>query len=728
MRDPSEMKRSLTRSSGAAEAGGRLRGCFFLWLLLMGSWAQGALELALPFTDHAVLQAGKPLPVWGRAVPGAEIRVLLGARVKQTTASAEGFWQVDFDAAEPSGEGVTMEVVAGDERLLRKDLVFGEVWIATGQSNMRWMLKDCATGKEAMAKGEDAGLRVFNFQGQLHPGSKRFSREFLAGIDESNYYDAKGWQRASAQSLAGFSGVGYFFARRLREELKVPVGVIHLGVGGSPIEAHLPKRAFMKDARLQGLLHEWWTNPDYPGWCRQRAALNLTEWFKNPVEGRNPPHPFAPTFLWNAGVEPLLPFPVSGVLWYQGESNATLDGGRGAPSSKEVNRRKFEALIESWRHAWRNDDLPVYFVQLPGLNRNWPVFREMQLEVSQEVPGVGMAVTIDVGHPTNVHPNKKLPVGERLAGLALAKTYGKKLVVDGPRMKQVRPKRGVLWLDFDQAVKTSDGLPPSGFAIAGKDGVFHPAGGEIAGMSLGLRSPEVALPVAVRYAWASDPRCNLVNDEGLPASPFRSDDWPVRKAGRIRVACIGDSITAGHGIVDVQEHYPFVLGGLLGNDYEVKNFGNSGRGVVRRSMRGDEKRAYVFMSEHEKAMNFEPDIVICNLGINDLMDWEAFGKRDFVEDYRSLIRTYNNLPSKPRVILWQRLAPLFPGQTFYGSKRVESINVGIGQAAKLEGVETVDLQEPLKLQGEWFPDHLHPNAHGANAIAEVMADYLKEVK
>jgi lysophospholipase L1-like esterase len=312
--------------------------------------------------------------------------------------------------------------------------------------------------------------------------------------------------------------------------------------------------------------------------------------------------------------------------------------------------------------------------------------------------------------------------------LALAKTYGKVVASESPRVMKIRPNSEILFLDFDQVVKTSDGGPPAGFEIAGENRFFHPAEGDVSGESLALRSEEVPLPVAVRYAWANDPQCNLINKEGLPASPFRSDDWPVRKGGRIRVSCLGDSITAGHGIVNSEERYPSVLGDLLGKDYEVKNFGDSGRGVVRRSMRGSERRALVFMAEHEQSLEFEPDIVICNLGINDLMDWEAFGKDDFVKDYRSLVRSYRELPGKPRVILWQRLAPLFPGQAFFGSESVDGINAAIGQVAKLEGVETVDMQNPLESHGEWFPDHLHPNADGARAIAEVMAGYLKVSK
>lgn len=173
------------------------------------------MELALPFSDHAVLQAGKPLPVWGKAIPGGTVTVKLGERSKKTTVSAEGFWQVEFEESGASSKGITMAVISGRERLVRKDLVFGEVWIATGQSNMRWMLKDCESGEEEIEGGGDAKIRVLNFQGRLHPDGSRFPRDFLSQIDESNYYETEGWQRASPTSLAEFSGVGYFFAKKL---------------------------------------------------------------------------------------------------------------------------------------------------------------------------------------------------------------------------------------------------------------------------------------------------------------------------------------------------------------------------------------------------------------------------------------------------------------------------------------------------------------------------------
>ncbi|BDS08570.1 hypothetical protein NT6N_36100 [Oceaniferula spumae] len=710
-----------------------------------------ALELALPFTDHAVLQHGQPLPVWGIADAGADVKVKLGDHSASTRANSKGAWKVEFPAEKPSAKpfkGVQMEVVSGDQKITRDDLLFGDVWIATGQSNMRWMLKQCDNGKDAIAASADDGLRLLNFEGSLHPGGKKYSMEFLTQMTPQNYYKSDGWQASSPKSSPNFSGVAYFFGKKLREELEIPIGLIQLAVGGTPIEAHMPKKAFESDSDLRPLLKTWWKNPDYPRWCRNRAALNLTHWLADPPKGQEPPHPFAPSFLWQAGIDPLLPFPVKGVIWYQGESNAGRDGSPEAITDGSLNKKKMKALITAWRDAWGNEMLPVYYAQLPGLNRKWPVFREMQLELSQEVDNVGMVVTIDVGHPTNVHPNKKQPVGDRLARLAMAGTYGKKVVPNGPIFQRHVVKKGQVFIDFKNkaGLKASDGDEIRGFEVAGSDKKFHPGTATVSGEYLVVQSDHVRSPAAVRYAWANDPDCNLVNAEGLPASPFRTDRWKdvspsgnvdkgkkkdvkVRPTGdQIRVACIGDSITYGAGISNRDLTYPKQLQDLLGKQYVVKNFGNSGRGIVKKSMRGRQKRAFIFMKEHKEALKFQPQIVICNLGINDLMDWEKFGKDDFINDYRELINAYQSLPGKPRIIIWKNLAPLYRGQAFFGDPRVSKINDAIGKVAELEKVEVVDMEKPLSGHSDWFPDHIHPNAEGAKKIAEVTATVLTTKK
>ncbi|NWK57461.1 hypothetical protein HW115_17725 [Verrucomicrobiaceae bacterium N1E253] len=713
--------------------------------------ALAELQLADVFSDHMVLQRGKVIPVWGQADAGQKVVVQFGDREKETVADAGGDWNVTLGAMPASADGRELQVSSGQESVVLKDVLLGDVWIATGQSNMQWMLKQSKGGKEAIAASEDAGLRLLNHRGTLHPGGKKFAVDFLKNMTMENYYASSGWQPCAPASSASFSGVAYFFGQKLRRELNVPIGLVNYAVGGTPIEAHLSPEVMASDSVLKPLLNEWWKNKDYPQWCRERAALNLTHWLADPkLKAKAPPHPFAPHYLWDAGIARYLPLPVKGVIWYQGESNATVDGAGGAPVDAALNKRKFKSLVKSWRQAWNAPELPVYYVQLPGLNRQWPEFREMQLQASREIKHVGMAVTIDVGHPTNVHPGDKKPVGERLARLALAGAYGKDLVANGPLYRRSVVKGSKVILDFEhgQGMKPSDGGRIRGFELAGKDRIFHPAQANVQGAYLTLTSAAVRKPASLRYAWANNPDCNLVNAEGLPASPFRTqlgggdqssgtmntngskraaDTAAKQKAAVIRVACIGDSITFGAGIANREENsYPAQLQQLLGDQYEVRNFGNSGRGILKKSKRGKGKRAYLFMPEHAQALKFRPDIVICNLGINDIMDWGRYGKAEFVPNYRELIQAYKQLDSHPRVIIWHKLAPLFKGQRYFGDARVDAINAAIAQVAKAEHVETIDMSTPFEGKGALFPDHIHPNADGAKVIAEQTAARLKQ--
>ncbi|GAA5497600.1 hypothetical protein Rhal01_03796 [Rubritalea halochordaticola] len=703
--------------------------CRFLTRLLillvcLPSQLQAELSLASVFSDKMLFQREQAVPIWGTATPGAAIQVGFAGQQLTTTASAEGKWSLSLKAMPASSRDQQLTVTSGTKQLVIKDVLIGDLWIATGQSNMDWQLNQTTTGKSSIADSEDRQLRLLNLEGTLHPNNKHYELKFLKQLNKDNYYRNKGWQQSGPQSSANFSAVAYHFAKSLRSEVKVPVGVINLAVGGSPIEAHLSPEVMQKSPELSRLLPQWWKNEDYPQWCRQRAALNLSQWTASAdLRDQAPPHPFAPHFLWEAGIAKILPLPVKGILWYQGESNATQDGAGGPPVDPALNKMKFKSLVKSWRQAWKDDSLPVYFVQLPGLNRPWALFREMQLEASQEIPHAHMAVSIDLGHPTDVHPRNKQPVGERLARLALKHSYGKDIIANGPIYKRSTFKQDKVYVDFENSkgLSASGGGAIKGFELAGNDRVFHPAEATPSKGYLLVRSVKVKEPAFIRYAWANDPECNLVNAAGLPASPFRARS----DTATVRIACIGDSITFGSGTKDrLQNSYPLQLQDLLGKNYEVKNFGNPGRGVVRKSMRGKEKRAYFFMKEHQQALAYQPDIVICNLGINDLMDWNRFGKDHFVSDYRSLLQSYKALDTRPRIIIWQPLAPLFKGQTYYGNPAAEGINQAIKKVSDLENVESLDMASPFEGKDHLFPDKLHPNAEGAKIIAEITAKYL----
>lgn len=704
-----------------------------------------AAELAFPYQDHMVIQRGVSVPVWGTAEPGATVKVSFSGQNVSAKADSKGNWKVELAPMKANGKGQELKCTDGKADKTLKDVLIGDVWFATGQSNMRWQLKQCATGKDAIANSSDSQLRLYNLSGGLHPGSKKYSVEYLKKMNENNYYLSDGWQVSGPKTSPIMSGVGYFFAAKLRKDLGVPIGLINVSVGGTPIEAHISPEQFNAVPEFRGLTKDWNTSKNYPKWCQGRAKLNLTHWLADPeCSKKTPPHPFAPTFLWKAGPARFAPMPVKGVIWYQGESNAGRDGTPEAATSGDLNKKKFGMLLESYRAIW-GKNLPVYYVQLPGLNRKWPVFREWQLEASREFKNVGMAVTMDLGHPTNVHPNQKKPVGERLARLALQGTYGKDVVPNGPLFKRHKVKGSTVYLDFEnnKGMKHSSGKGLVGFEIAGANKKFFPAVAKVKGQYVEVTSNKVKQPVSVRYAWDNDPANNLVNGEGLPASPFRTDDWkevspsgnvkkgvvvPISKvkSNKIRVACIGDSITYGAGIKDRAMTYPAQLQKLLGDKYEVRNFGNSGRGVVLKSMRGNTKRGYMFMKEHKAALEFEPHIVICNLGINDLMDWEKFGKTDFEKDYETLLSEYKTLDTYPEVIVWHKLAPLFKGQKFFGDKRVDAINKAIGNVAKKMELGTVDMARPFRKKDKLFPDHIHPNAEGATIIAKEVYKKIKK--
>lgn len=704
-----------------------------------------ALEVAYPFGDHMVLQRAAEIPVWGTADKGSSVTVKFGRAKVKAKVGSDGKWSVKLPAMKAEADGQSLEISSGSDSKIFKDILVGDVWYASGQSNMAWKLKQCATGKAAISESSDPGLRLFNHAGTLHPGGKKYKLDFLKQMNEENYYATKGWLVSSPSTSPNMSGVAYFFGKKLRDELKVPVGIVHVAVGGTPIEAHISPAEFESDKNLSKLLKNWWTSEDYPRWCRGRAAHNLTHWFADSsLKRKTPPHPFTPTFLWKAGPERFQPMPIKGVIWYQGESNAGKDGTPEAVTDGSLNKKKFKMLVKSWRDGWKNPQLPVYHVQLPGMNRKWPVFREMQLEATRELENVGMAVTIDVGHPTNVHPSKKKPVGERLARLALAQTYGQDIVPNGPIYQRMKTQGEKVFLGFENAkgLKASEGRRILGFEVAGSNKKFHPADAKVSGKYLQISSKLVSRPEAVRYAWDNDPDCNLVNGEGLPASPFRTDSWKNvdpsgnvmkgkavavvgKKSKVIRVACIGDSITFGLGIKGRDQSYPAQLQKLLGSKYEVRNFGNSGRGIMQKSMRGRQKRAYIFMKEHKLALAYEPHVVVCNLGINDLMDFDRYGD-DLKDDYKELLEQYKSLDSYPRVIVWNNLAPIFKGQKFYQNPIFSKINQEIAKAAKELDIETVDMEKPLLGKDSSFPDKLHPNAEGAKIIAETIASFLKK--
>jgi sialate O-acetylesterase len=495
-------------------------------LLFVASAAEAAVKPHALFTEHMVLQQGRDVFVWGMADPGERVTVRIQNQEVAATAGADGKWQVRLKPLMPGGPFEL--TIAGTNSITLKDVLVGEVWIASGQSNMQWPVNRSADPEKTIAES-------------AHPQIRLFTVPRIATKDPQDNVDAA-WQVCGPDTTPEFSAVAYFFGRALQDKLKVPVGLINTSYGGTPAEAWTTRQKMVATPDLQAMV----TADDqamaaYPE-AQKKYEEELKAWEaaakaakdagqKEPAKPQppvGPGHPHRPCGLYNAMIHPLLPYAIRGAIWYQGESNA----GRAYQY-----RTLFPAMITSWREAWGQDEFPFLFVQLapfmkivdqPG-DSAWAELREAQLLTTTNTPNTAMAVITDVGDEADIHPQKKQPVGERLALAARALAYGEKIEHSGPTFDQQKVDGGKIVLSFKHV---GDGLEAKdgalkGFAIAGSDMVFKNAQAEIQGETVIVSSPEVTQPVAVRYGWANFPLGNLWNKNGLPASPFRTDDFPL---------------------------------------------------------------------------------------------------------------------------------------------------------------------------------------------------------
>lgn len=505
--------------------------CLAVVLGLLAGPLYAAVSVPSIFGSHMVVQQGQAVPVWGKAEPGEEVSVSLGGHTAKATADSAGKWRVDLPKVQ--GEGALQLVVAGKENTLTfDDVLAGEVWIGSGQSNMQWTVKDSNDAEKEIAAAQYPEIRLFYVE-----------RKVAAEPQE----DCNGeWMVCTPESVPGFSAVLYFFGRDLHRELKQPVGLIHTSWGGTPAESWTSREKLLSDPALKVIADRWdGILEGYPEALKKHEEA-MAAWKaaaeKAKAEGRpeprqpggpmGPDHPHRASGLYNAMIAPLVPYGFKGAIWYQGESNA----GRAYQY-----RQLFPAMITDWRERWGQGDFPFYFVQLANFtdtlpepaDSDWAELREAQT-MTLSLKNTGMAVAIDIGEAKDIHPRNKQDVGKRLALNALAKDYGRDVVWSGPMYKRMSVEKGAAHLWFDHAeggLAAQGGGALKGFAVAGADQKFVWADARIDGDKVVVSSPGVAEPVAVRYAWANNPECNLCNGAGLPASPFRTDDWPGVTAG-----------------------------------------------------------------------------------------------------------------------------------------------------------------------------------------------------
>lgn len=367
-----------------------------------------ALEFARPFGDFMVLPHGQPVPVWGNGEPESEIRVSFAGRSQSTRCAANGQWRLLLDAEKPSAEGRELSVAANDQRVVLRDVLVGEIWLCSGQSNMDFPLAKAVGGRsEAAQAGNFPDIRLFDLTGA--PTDKRvYDAATLARLNARDHFTGK-WQVASESSASAVSALAWWTAKAIHLERNIPVGVVENAVGGSGAEAWIPREALESRADYQELLVAGWLDsPKISAWARGRAKLNL---------GGNPTaaHPFRAGFLFESGVREWAGFPLAGVLWYQGETNAEIADDR-------WNERLIQDLVTGWRTALKRRDLPFFMVQLPRIGGNdplrahWPQFRQVQARVAKRMQGVSLIVTEDLGWDSpDVHPPDKRPVAQRLA-------------------------------------------------------------------------------------------------------------------------------------------------------------------------------------------------------------------------------------------------------------------------------------------------------------------------
>lgn len=475
---------------------------------LTGDW--GGLQMPEIYSDNMVLQRNKILCISGKANAGELIEVNIDKQKQKVTAGTDGQWNVQL-APMDAGGPFQLIVKSKKRTLTYTDVLIGEVWLCSGQSNMEFPLKSAATGKEALSDCRNSQIRLFKKQARWPTARYEWPETALDSVNRLAYLTEGHWTLCDVHNAADFSAVAYFFGKMLADSLKVPIGLIDNSVGGSCEEAWIDR--YTLEHEYTDILLDWKRNGLIHDVCRDRAALN-TKKATNPLQR----HPFEPCYLYEAGIAPLASYPIKGVIWYQGEANA---------HKTEVHNILFPLLVKSWRQTWK-DDLPFYYVQLSGYSLfNWVNFRDAGRKLMNTIPGTGMAVSHDMGDSTNIHPVRKQAVGERLARWALNKSYGFTSVVpSGPLYRSVEFKDRAAFLSFDYAegLCSSDRKPLRTFEIAEFDGCFVPATAEILeDGQIKVYNDEIKNPRYVRYAWTPCPLdANLVNGAGLPASTFKT--------------------------------------------------------------------------------------------------------------------------------------------------------------------------------------------------------------
>ena len=468
----------------------------------------GGLKLPILYGENMVLQRNEPILLEGTANFNETVTVEFNNKVKLTKANFRGEWKMELEPMKAGGP-YSLKFCTPNKSIEIDKVYIGEVWLASGQSNMDFKVQDMKNAVTVLKDSLSANVFLFSMDGKAL-SNKNFTKNELKNCNARDYFHSSGWTSSNVETLKNFSAIAYSFAYNIQKEINVPVGIICNAIGGSPIQSWVSRESMEQKHETIDVLNDTHLNPMVDTWVAERILLNMKDLDKHKIRAR---HPYQPTFLFDAGILPIKKYTIKGVIWYQGESNT---------EHVQLYSKLFKMLVKDWRYHFSNESLPFYYVQLSSIDRpNWGSLRDSQRRLL-EIPNTGMVVSLDVGHKTDVHPQKKWVVGKRLSNLALHKNYNKKEFFSGPILDFVNVKNNKLqvYFKYGEGLKIRNNKPLQDIFIASEDKVFVPAKAKIVKNILQVWSSKIKKPRYVKYGYTPFTKGNLINENGLPASTF----------------------------------------------------------------------------------------------------------------------------------------------------------------------------------------------------------------
>lgn len=491
---------------------------FTILCILAPMWLAAQITLPPFVGDNMVIQRDEPIHFWGKGSPNTQVKVQFDGETKKTMIANDSTWSIHFTKRKADNTPQAVYISHGNEKVVLKNVLVGDVWLCIGQSNMEWPMVKEMHFKEEQQHANQPLLRFYNptYAGK-NVYNKIFGDSILKRLNANDFYQGI-WQKCDSNSVANMSAVGYYFGKKIIEPKTIPIGLINLAIGGAPIETFISRKSLENNSQFsKKVLGNWLTNDELPVWVRERGKQNVGFMKNAPRDDLGPNHAFKPGFAYAAGIEPLTSMPIKGIVWYQGESNA-----QESERVKEYGELQ-KLMIQEYRKQWKQRKLPFFWVQLSTIDtanyksHYWPEFRNEQRKLLGEIPCAGMVVTSDIGAKNDVHPGNKKDVGERLARWASKEVYRHKIVPSGPLPDKAVFGKGKVTVTYQygNGLTTKDGKAVRGFSLDGRNHVKVQIDDDR------IVIPVLGKPEFVYYAWQPWTSANLVNSSNLPASTFK---------------------------------------------------------------------------------------------------------------------------------------------------------------------------------------------------------------